>query len=126
MNGSDAVVEVQQNVANWGRLLSRLHRKAEALDSACLRAWGHPHDPAIRQELLDALEWDSSLHPEHARSSIRNLFKQVHDHSVSLSNRIRSGADNPDSVAHVISHGAQSLRQNLAMLMQVLAARQTT
>ena len=107
-------------------MLSRLHRKAEALDAACLRAWGHPHDPAIRQELLDALEWDSSLHPEHARSLIRNLFKQVHDHSVSLSNRIRSGADNPDSVAHAISHGTQSLRQNLAMLMQVLAARQTT
>jgi hypothetical protein len=107
-------------------LLSRLHRKAEALDAACLRAWGHPHDPAIRQELLDALEWDSSLHPEHARSLIRNLFKQVHDHSVSLSNRIRSGAGNPDSVAHVISHDTQSLRQNLAMLTQVLAARQTT
>jgi hypothetical protein len=107
-------------------LLSRLHRKAEALDAACLRAWGHPHDPAIRQELLDALEWDSSLHPEHAHSLIRNLFKQVHDHSVSLSNRIRSGAGNPDSVAHVISHDTQSLRQNLAMLTQVLAARQTT
>jgi hypothetical protein len=107
-------------------LLSRLHRKAEALDAACLRAWGHPHDPAIRQELLDALEWDSSLHPEHAHSLIRALFRQVHDHSVSLSNRIRSGADNPDSVAHLISHGTQSLRQNLAMLMQVLAARQTT
>jgi hypothetical protein len=107
-------------------LLSRLHRKAEALDAACLRAWGHPHDPAIRQELLDALEWDSSLHPEHARSLIRNLFKQVHDHSVSLSNRIRSGAHNPDSVAQVISHDTQSLRQNLAMLTQVLAARQVT
>ena len=107
-------------------MLSRLHRKAEALDAACLRAWGHPHDPAIRQELLDALEWDSSLHPEHAHSLIRNLFKQVHDHSVSLSNRIRSGADNPDSVAHLIAHGTQSLRHNLAMLMQVLAARQTT
>ena len=107
-------------------MLSRLHRKAEALDAACLRAWGHPHDPAIRQELLDALEWDSSLHPEHAHSLIRNLFKQVHDHSVSLSNRIRSGAGNPDSVAHVISHDTQSLRQNLAMLTQVLAARQTT
>lgn len=107
-------------------MLSRLHRKAEALDAACLRAWGHPHDPAIRQELLDALEWDSSLHPEHARSSIRNLFKQVHDHSVSLSNRIRSGADNPDSVAPVISHGTQSLRHNLAMLMQVLATRHVT
>ena len=105
----------QQDVANWGRLLSRLHRKAEALDAACLRAWGHPHDPAIRQELLDALESDSSLHPEHAHSLIRNLFKQVHDHSVSLSNRIRSGAGNPDSVAHVISHDTQSLRQNLAM-----------
>ena len=65
-------------------------------------------------------------HPEHARSLIRNLFKQVHDHSVSLSNRIRLGADNPDSVAHAISHGTQSLRQNLAMLMQVLAARQIT
>ena len=38
-------------------MLSRLHRKAEALDSACLRALGHPHDHAVRQELLSALEW---------------------------------------------------------------------
>jgi hypothetical protein len=36
----------------------RFHGRAEALDDACLRAWGHPHDRAIRQELLSALEWD--------------------------------------------------------------------
>jgi hypothetical protein len=69
-------------------LLSRLHRRAEALDEACLRAWGHPHDHAIQQELLNALELDGSLHPEHARPIIRDLFKQVHDHSIDLSNRI--------------------------------------
>ena len=106
-----------------GPLLSRIHRRAEALDDACLRAWGHPHDRAIRQELLSALEWDASLRPEHARALIRDVFKQVHDHSVDLSNRIRSSADNPDSVAHAISQGTQSLRWNLATLVHVLKGR---
>jgi hypothetical protein len=89
----------------------------------CLRAWGHPNDPAIRQELLDALEWDSSLHPDHAHPSIQNLFKLVHDHSVGLSNAIRSAANDPNSAAHLISHGVQTLRQYLAALMKTLAAR---
>ena len=104
-------------------MLSRLHRRAEALDGACLRAWGHPHDHAIRQELLHALEWDASLRPEHARPVIRTLFEQVHDLSVDLSRRIRSSADNPDSVAHVIAQGTQSLRSTLTTLVQVLQAR---
>jgi hypothetical protein len=104
-------------------LLSRLHRRAEALDEACLRAWGHPHDHAIRQELLSALELDGSLHPAHARPLIRDLFKQVHDHSIDLSNRIRSGADNSDGAAHLTSHGIQNLRRSLAALVHVLAAR---
>lgn len=106
-------------------MLSRLHRKAEALDSACLRAWGHPHNSAIRQELLVFLEWDSSLHPEHAHPTIRAIFRQVHDNSIALSNRIRSG-DNTDSAGHVISHETQSLRQHLAALMHVLATRRGT
>jgi hypothetical protein len=86
----------QHHVADRGPLLSRLHRRAEALDEACLRAWGHPHDHAIQQELLNALELDGSLHTEHAHSLIRNLFKQVHDHFIDGSNRIRSAAGNPD------------------------------
>ncbi len=104
-------------------MLSRLHRRAEALDEACLRAWGHPHDHAVRQELLSALELDGSLHPEHARPLIRNLFRQVHDHSIDLSKRIRASADNPDGVAHLISQGIPNLRRSLAALVQVLAAR---
>ena len=104
-------------------MLSKIHRRAEALDGACLRAWGHPHDHAIRQELLNALELDDSLHPGHARPFIRNLFRQVQDHSIDLSNRIRSGADNPDGAPHLISHGIQSLRRSLAALVHVLAAR---
>jgi hypothetical protein len=47
----------------------------------------------------------------------------VHDHSIDLSNRIRASADNPDGVAHLISHGIPSLRRSLAALVQVLAAR---
>jgi hypothetical protein len=104
-------------------LLSRLHRRAEALDEACLRAWGHPHDHAIQQELLSALEFDDSLHPEHARPLIRDLFNQVRDHSIDLSNRIRSGADSSNAAANLISQGIQSLRQSLAALVRVLAAR---
>ena len=104
-------------------MLSRLHRRAEALDGVCLRAWGHPHDYAIRQELLSALEWDRSLDPEHARPVIRDLFQQVHDRSVDLSKRIRASADNPDGVVHVISDGAHSLRLSLAALIQALKTR---
>jgi hypothetical protein len=93
------------------------------LDGVCLRAWGHPRDYAIRQELLSALEWDRSLDPEHAHPVIRDLFKQVHDRSVDLSNRIRSSADNPDGLVHAISDGAHSLRLSLAALIQVLKDR---
>jgi hypothetical protein len=97
-------------------MLSRLHRKAEALDQACLRAQGHPHDYALRQELLSALEWDTELQPNHARDSIRTLFKQVHDQSVALSKLLQS---TPDALTHVIPY----MRQSLAALMQVLATR---
>ena len=91
-------------------LLSRLHRKAEALDAACLRALGHPHDHAVRQELLSALEWDASYHPEHARPQIRNLFKEVHDHSVVLSQHVQSGA------SHLASDSIASLRYEKVIL----------
>ena len=81
-------------------LLSRLHRKAEVLDWRA-RALGHPHDHAVRQELLSALEWDASYHPEHARPQIRTLFKEVYDHSANLSQHIQSGASHlaSDSIA---------------------------
>jgi hypothetical protein len=95
-----------------------LHRKAEALDAACLRALGHPHDPAIRQELLSALEWDRSDRPDHARPAIRNLFKEVHDHSVVLSQHIQSGA------AHLCDSIA-TLRRSLGSLTHVLADRRS-
>ncbi len=104
-------------------MLSSLYRKAEALDAACLRAWGHPLDPAVRQELLAALEWDSAFRPEHARPLIRERFAQVYELSADLAIRIRSSADNPDSMAHLISHGVQGLRGSLAALMRVLEAR---
>jgi hypothetical protein len=96
-------------------MLSRLHRRAEALDEACLRAQGHPHDYAIQQELLSALEWDASLHPEHARPVIRHLFRRVHDHSADLAKRIPSHAA---PITHI-----NTLRQELAKLVQVLAVR---
>ena len=88
-----------------------------------MRAWGHPHDHAIRQELLSALELDDSLHPVHARPLIRDQFKQVHDHAIDLSNRIRSGTGNPDAEVQVITQGIPSLRQSLAALVRVLATR---
>jgi len=102
-------------------VLSRLHRKAEALDEACLRAQGHPHDYAIRQELLSALEWDSSFHPEHARPVIRDVFKEVHDHSFDLLIRIQAAADLPGVVILVAE--LPTLRQRVAKLVHVLATR---
>ena len=98
-------------------MLSRLHRRAEALDAACLRALGHPHDHAVRQELLSALEWDTSYHPEHARPQIRSLFKEVHDHSANLAQHIRSGA------GHLATDSIASLRRSLGSLTHVLATR---
>lgn len=96
-------------------LLSRLHRKAEALDAACLRALGHPHDHAIRQELLSALEWDWSDRPDHARPAIRSLFEEVHVQSAILSRHIQSGASCLSSIA--------TLGKSLGSLTQVLATR---
>jgi hypothetical protein len=117
------VAKTRVSAGGWG-LLSRLYRKAEALDGACLRAWGHPDDYAVRQELLEALEWDSSVHPEHARPLVRELFAQVHTGSVELAIRIRSSAGSP-AVVEVILHHVQPLRQRLTSLMQVLEARRT-
>lgn len=104
-------------------MLSRLHRRAEELDGLCLRAWGHPHDYGIRQELLSALEWDSSLHPVHARPLIQDLFQQVHDRSLALAREIEAAADRPDGVVHAIAEGAHGLRQSLGSLLLVLKAR---
>lgn len=98
-------------------MLSRLHRKAEALDSACLRALGHPHDHAIRQELLSALEWHDADHPEHARPAIRDRFKDVYGHSVALSQHIQSGT------THLVSDSIEGLRKSLGALRHVLATR---
>jgi len=105
-------------------LLSKIHRRAEALDSVCLRAWGHPQDYGVRQELLSALEWDRTLDPEHAHPVIRDLFRQVCDRSVTLSKRIQSSAANPDGVVHAITDGAHDLRLSLAALIQALRNRQ--
>lgn len=103
-------------------MLSRLQRRAEALDEACLRAHGHPHDHSIQQELLSALEWDASLHPEHAHPLIQDLFKQVHDRSTDLWSRIRSAAEDPNHSDLRIDE-INSLRQRLEKLRAVLAAR---
>lgn len=108
-------------LSRGGRLLSRLHRRAEALDQACLRAHGHPHDYAIRQELLSALEWEASLHPRLTPLVIREVFKEVHDYSTDLLIRIQS-ADDPTALAHPIAE-IPSLRRRLAKLLQTLAAR---
>ena len=103
-------------------MLSRLHRRAEALDDACLRAWGHPHDHEIREELLSALEWDSSLRPDHS-PVIRELFVEIHDQSTDLSIHIRANADDPATAARLISHRLQGLRQQLATLIKALERR---
>lgn len=102
-------------------MLSKLHRRAEALDQACLRAHGHPHDYAVRQELLSALEWDASLHPEHASPVIRTVFKEAHDHANDLLIRIQAAQETPGVVIPVAE--LPTLRQRLAKLREVLAAR---
>jgi hypothetical protein len=59
----------------------RFHRTVEAMDDACLRAWGHPHDRAIRQELLSAMEWDDSVRSEHeVVLPLRDVFKRLWSH----------------------------------------------
>lgn len=107
-------------------MLSRLHRRVEALDSACLRALGHPHDPAVRDELLSALEWEDSCDPQHARSIIRETFKSVVDHSMDLAHHLRPGAEAAaDPVAPVVPR-IEKLRASLAKLAHVLATRHET
>ncbi len=98
-------------------MLSRLHRRAEALDRACLRAQGHPGDNAIREELLSALEWEDSLRPDHARPAIRESFSAVHEQATVLAVVLRTSP----AAAPVAS--LPGLRRSLAALLQVLAAR---
>lgn len=107
-------------------MLSRLHRRAEALDSACLRALGHPNDPAIRQELLSALEWEDSCNPTHARSAIRETFQSVVDHSVELAHHLRHGSDAPNDAAAPVVPRIEKLRASLARLTHILATRHET
>jgi hypothetical protein len=95
-------------------MLCRLHRRADALDEACLRAQGHPHDHGIQQELLSALEWDESLHSDRVRADFRSLLQQVQGYSADLSKRIRSGAS-----AQLVADGIQKLRRGLAALKLV-------
>jgi hypothetical protein len=110
-------------VSIGGLLLSRLYRKAEAVEQACLRAQGHPHDNAIRQELLSALEWEDSIHPKHARPLIRALFREVHDHSTELASRL---TQNNSQVAPVRMTEVQTFRQGLSRLLHALATRHAT
>ena len=98
-------------------MLSRLHRKAEALDRACLRAQGHPHDDAIREELLSAQEWEDSLRPDHARPAIRETFSEVREQSAAVAVVLQT------SPAAAPVAALPRLRRSLAALLQVLAAR---
>lgn len=105
-------------------MLARLCNRAEALDESCLRMLGYPHDHEIQQELLSALEWDGLLHPEQAPPTIRNLLRQVLDHSRELANRIRERPSDPASAAtHSITHSIRTLRQSLASLVEGLQPR---
>ena len=104
-------------------MLSRLHRRAEALDSACLRALGHPNDPGIRQELLSALEWEDACDPEHARSVIRDTFRSVVDHSMDLAHHLRHGPEAAPDADHPVVPRIEKLRASLARLTHVLATR---
>ena len=104
-------------------MLSRLHRRAETLDAACLRALGHPNDHAIREELLSALEWEPALQPDHARPSIRERFSDVRRRSLELARRLRSPGDDESAGRHPVRSGIESLRRSLAELTQVLATR---
>ncbi len=101
-------------------MLSRLYRKAEALDQACLRAQGHPSDYALRQELLAALEWEEALHPEHA-PTILVVVEEVRVQLGELSSAI--GQRGPDGTAEAMAE-IKALRKQLAKLLDVLQARQ--
>lgn len=103
-------------------MLSRLHRKAEALDQACLRAQGHPHDDAVREELLSALEWEDSLRPDHARPAIRTSFSEVHEQAAVLAVVLRTSPPTTPA-ASAIGASLPRLRRSLAALLQVLATR---
>lgn len=102
---------------------NRLHERAEALDDACLRAWGHPDDYAIRQEILSALESDDGCRADHAGLLLRKQMKQVQGHSAGLSNDSRSRVDHRDVASRSLYHGILSFHRSLVALMQDLAVR---
>jgi hypothetical protein len=101
---------------------SKVLEKTEALDDECLRALGHPHDHAIRQELLSALEWDDSLRPAHVGSVLRDQLAQVQPRSADLSDGTPLGTSGPAAAAPSLYHGVQSLCRGLAARLQVLTA----
>ena len=107
-------------------MLSRLHRRVEALDSACLRALGHPHDHGIRQELLSALEWEDSCDPSHARSAIRETFQSVVDHSKELAHYLHPASPVAADPAAPVVPRIEKLRASLARMAHVLASRHET
>ena len=107
-------------------MLSRLHRRVEALDSACLRALGHPHDHGIRQELLSALEWEDSCDPVHARSMIRDTFRSVVEHSRDLAHHLHPAAPAGADPAAPVVPRIEKLRASLARMAHVLATRHET
>ena len=86
-------------------MFSRLHRRAEALNEACLRAQGHPHGHEIQQELLSALEWDDSFHPKHVRTDIPDLSQPVHRHSIGVASAEMGGLGRLRRLLNYLSPG---------------------
>jgi len=99
----------------------RSQEKTEALDGDCLRALGHPHDHAVRQELLSALEGDDSSHPAHVCPSLRHRLEPGQD-ACDLPKDIPSGTSGRDAEARSLCHVFRSLRQALTDGVQILAA----
>ena len=100
----------------------KLQEKTETLDDDCLRSLGHPHDHAVRQELLSALEGDESLHPRHAGLAPSGRPEQGLEHSADVAGGIASGTSNRDMETRSLCHAIQRVCRGLADRVQVLAA----
>lgn len=96
--------------------------KTEALDGDCLRALGHPHDHAIRQELLSALEWDDSLHPAPVGPLPGNQLQGTRVDSADPRAGIPSGTGKPDGAGASSRHGIMTACRKLAARVHFLVA----
>lgn len=94
---------------------SRLRRKAQELEAACVLALKNPTCAAARRNLQSALQWDDGPSYMRLRPAIRGKVNQVRAYTALLSRRLEQRADQ-----FLIYDGIERLRAAVADLAKLL------